>query len=64
MVTAEYRRCPVCQVGKTTRDFWRKGSAWQGWCKPCVRAWRMSYREIERQQDRKRLRVRTPRVLP
>jgi hypothetical protein len=51
------KRCPWCLRTLSLDEFWlvRKGQPdRQDWCKACRRAWRWSYREIEREQDRAR----------
>lgn len=51
--------CSGCAQFLVLAEFWlvhRGQEARQDWCKSCRRAWRYSYREIEREQDRARYR--------
>ena len=53
--------CPWCREWKPDSEYWhrtRSADGLQQWCKSCRRAWRMSYREIEREQDRLRYQKR------
>jgi Stc1 domain len=55
----ELRRCSSCQQWKPIEQFWRKQRNWdhlQEWCKSCIRSYRLTNREIERDQDRARAR--------
>jgi hypothetical protein len=51
------KRCASCYRVLDLTQFWRnvtRRDGHQDWCKQCVRAWRYSNREIEREQDRAR----------
>ena len=54
------KRCASCWRTLDLTQFWRnvvKADGHQDWCKACVRAWRYSNREIEREADRVRKRA-------
>lgn len=53
----DQKRCPSCDRRLHVSAFWRSRTqpdGLQGWCKDCIRAWRYSYREVERVADRER----------
>lgn len=53
--------CNGCARFLVPAEFWRnsvKPDGLQLWCKSCLRAWRYSYREIEREHDQLRYRQR------
>lgn len=53
----EWQRCSGCATYLPITDFWfkyRKNGVRQNWCKGCMRSWRFSYREIERDRERER----------
>ena len=54
------KRCTSCLRTLDLTQFWRntaKTDGHQDWCKSCVRAWRFTYREIERDIDADRARI-------
>jgi hypothetical protein len=53
------KRCSGCRQWKPYASFWRKQrnrDHLQDWCKTCMRSYRLTNREIERDQDRARAR--------
>jgi len=51
------KRCSSCYRVLDLNQFWRnvaRPDGHQNWCKACVRAWKFSNREIEREAERAR----------